>query len=343
MNKLVALSYLIFLSHVALSFDWTYKHLDKLYQNDKDKCLKRSELIMEYFPETASSYLFATKIYLEKQQNPRTLRAGFNQLNTAMKYARKFSKLTDNDTKELVNWELVLDDINKSVTNMSADLREAKEYKLSDVLLVQRDRTMPESMEIDILTTNNMPANSEYISTSNSTTESAKETKVSPANTDFTSASKLAMNGMPSGKEDIASYSYVYERHVLDLINLERLRMGLDTLQWDNDLARACRYHALDQGVQDYFDHSSYDIQNGHLVKLCSAFDRIEFFYDKSFVNTENIAAGNEKPKETYQQWYTSKGHYDNMFNKESKKAAVGVVYVPGSTYGYYWVFCSAK
>lgn len=296
---------------------------------------------MEYFPETASSYLFATKIYLEKQENPRTLRAGFNQLNTAMKYARKFEKLTDNDTKESVNWNLVLDDIDKSVTNMCADLREAKEFKLSDVLLVQRDRTIPQSIEVDILASHNV--SSKTVSTENTTTSENIDTKVSPGNTDFTNATKLTMNGMPSGKEDIPSYSYVYERHVLDLINLERLRMGLDTLEWDQDLARACRYHALDQGVQDYFDHSTYDIKNGNLVQLCSAFDRIEFFYDKSFVNTENIAAGNEKPKETYQQWYTSKGHYDNMFNKESKKAAVGVVYVPGSTYGYYWVFCSAK
>ena len=207
---------------------------------------------------------------------------------------------------------------------------------------------MPELYEIDLFADSD--TDKDELSTLKSTdfSESKEEVfhsdeKKEIEEVDFTNATKMMMNGIPSGNEDIPTHNYVYERAVLDLINLERLRMGLDTLEWDNDLARACRYHAFDQGVQDYFDHNTYDINNGRLVKTMGTFDRIRMFYDKSFVRNENIAAGNEKPKDTYQQWYTSKGHYDNMFSKASTKAAVGMVYVPGSQYGYYWVFCSAQ
>lgn len=47
--------------------------------------------------------------------------------------------------------------------------------------------------------------------------------------------------------------------------------------------------------------------------------------------------------KGTCQQWYTSKGHYDNMFNSSSKKVGIGVCHIPRSPYGYYWVFCTAQ
>ena len=77
-------------------------------------------------------------------------------------------------------------------------------------------------------------------------------------------------------------------------------------------------------------------------MEVGGTFSRIKKFYSKSFVNSENIAAGNESPQVTYEQWYNSPGHYENMTNPASNKVGLGVFYDANSTYGYYWVFCSA-
>ena len=83
-------------------------------------------------------------------------------------------------------------------------------------------------------------------------------------------------------------------------------------------------------------------MKNGKFVKIGGTFERIRLFYHDSFANSENIAAGNATPEETYQQWYESKGHNENMFNSSSTKVGIGYYHVPGRTYGHYWVFCTA-
>ena len=53
----------------------------------------------------------------------------------------------------------------------------------------------------------------------------------------------------------------------------------------------------------------------------------------------ENLAAGNASADDTVlTQWRQSAGHYANMVNKNYTKIGVGLVYVPNSKYGYYWV-----
>jgi uncharacterized protein YkwD len=149
--------------------------------------------------------------------------------------------------------------------------------------------------------------------------------------------------GMPIGDEDIEPYSHSEEREMIRLINKEREKLGLNPLNWDFNLARAARYHANDMASQRYFSHDTYDVIDGKLVKIGGAFVRIRKFYTINFVNSENIAAGNGPAKDAYHQWYTSKGHYENMFNKSSKYVGVGVVYDADSPYKYYWVFCTAR
>jgi uncharacterized protein YkwD len=118
---------------------------------------------------------------------------------------------------------------------------------------------------------------------------------------------------------------------------------GLPELEWVEDLANAARYHAYDMATQNYFSHDTYDRIDGKLVKVGGTFPRIKRFYSSTFVNTENIAAGSAGADQTYRQWFTSPGHHKNMFNKSATKVGVGLYYYPGSTYKYYWVFCTAK
>ena len=149
--------------------------------------------------------------------------------------------------------------------------------------------------------------------------------------------------GMPSGDEDINSHSFQKEKEMIRLINIERARKGMEALKWDFNLTRAARYHANDMATQGYFNHNTYDRIDGDLVEIGGTFKRIRKFYDLRFVNSENIAAGSETAADTYYQWFTSKGHYANMFNPVSKYVGVGVAYDASSPYGYYWVFCTAR
>ena len=54
----------------------------------------------------------------------------------------------------------------------------------------------------------------------------------------------------------------------------------------------------------------------------------------------ENIAAGQQTPEEVMEDWINSPGHYANIIDENFTELAVGCYYVPGSTYGYYWVQC---
>ena len=153
---------------------------------------------------------------------------------------------------------------------------------------------------------------------------------------------KMVYYGLPIGNERIKSASITYEKEILGIINSERKKQGMQELIWEEDLARAARYHAYDLATQKYFDHNSYDRKNGKLIKVGGTFERIHRFYSKTFVNSENIAAGSSNPGGTYNQWYKSPGHYKNMFNRKSKKVGIGLYYDKDSLYGYYWVFCNA-
>ncbi len=77
-------------------------------------------------------------------------------------------------------------------------------------------------------------------------------------------------------------------------------------------------------------------------MRVGGSFERIEKFYDETLVNAENIAAGNSSAQATYQQWYTSKGHNENMFNSESRLVGIGLYYSPDAPFNYYWVLCTA-
>jgi len=150
--------------------------------------------------------------------------------------------------------------------------------------------------------------------------------------------------GIPNGTEVVISAILIMiAGALLEYINKERETFGMVKLDWEEGMARACRYHAFDLGSQNYFNHSTYDRKNGDLVKVGGTFDRIKKFYSASYVNSENIAAGNSDAYGTYMQWYNSPGHYENMFNPESTKVGIGVAYVKDSTFGHYWSIFTAK
>lgn len=122
------------------------------------------------------------------------------------------------------------------------------------------------------------------------------------------------------------------ERSQLQLINTVRAKKGLPRLALDARLTNAAEWMAKDMGVHDYFDHT--DRLGRDPFKRIAAYK----YPSSDTYRGENLAAGHEGAQATYQQWWKSPGHKANMLNGSYRAIGIARVYVPGSTYGWYWV-----
>ena len=129
-----------------------------------------------------------------------------------------------------------------------------------------------------------------------------------------------------------------FELRVVELVNQERANNGnLPPLKRAAALTSAARYHATDLGVDNYFEHDSYDRSGGSLSHVCDTFDRVGLWYQNWRSAAENIAAGHRTPEDVVNDWMSSSGHRSNILNKDFTE--IGVGYYKGSgEYGTYWV-----
>lgn len=146
-----------------------------------------------------------------------------------------------------------------------------------------------------------------------------------------------SLQGIPTGKENVAVVSQDLENEVLALVNEIRKKNNLKPLVEQNDLARAARYHAKDMALDDYVEHFSFDRKGKKLIKQCETFVRIERFISMNYLG-ENIAAGKATAKETVDGWMKSKGHRENILNPNFKYLGVGYYFKSSSIYKHYWV-----
>ena len=305
----------------ASANDILYNRLDKLYETDKKQCLVVVKRYIKYFPKQASPLYYATLLYSEKSEKSKNERGQYLHLRKAVGYAIQFERIEDKELMDKVEWINVKGELNSSINVLINKLSATNDFALSERLSAKQSEFNNEYIAVTTMDKTNNNAIVEVFNSSNS--------------------SKL-FYGMPSGSEMILSSNKAGEQELLGYINAEREKQGMLPLEWEEELAQASRYHSYDLGTQNYFNHSTYDRKNGKLVKIGGTFDRIKKFYSKSFVNSENIAAGSQKPHDTYMQWYNSKGHYENMFNPESTKIGIGTYYVEDSPFGHYWSMCTA-
>ena len=147
----------------------------------------------------------------------------------------------------------------------------------------------------------------------------------------------------PNGTENIADISNGEELKMLNYINQLRKKKGLNTLKIDNSLMLAARYHSADMSFENYFDHDTYNLLDGELENSLETFDRVRLFYiGGGYVNTENIAAGNDDAYGAFTQWVNSPGHYENMLNPYAKSIGVGYYYNENSDFSSYWTMDTA-
>jgi len=146
--------------------------------------------------------------------------------------------------------------------------------------------------------------------------------------------------GIPSGDEKISSSKKSFEEELLTLVNQERAKRRRKPLILNEQLTYAARYHAMDMAVDNYFDHESKDQRtNGSHKKICSVFERIDLFVKGSiFARAENIAIGEQSPEQVMDAWMSSKGHRNNILDKEAKYIGLAYIYIEDSQWGGYWV-----
>ena len=126
-----------------------------------------------------------------------------------------------------------------------------------------------------------------------------------------------------------------YEQRVVELVNIERDKLGLPPLKRANGLDAAARYHATDLGQDNYFNHDSYDRKSGELTYVCSTWQRIATYF--SGAGGENAAAGYPSPEAVMKGWMDSSGHRSNILS--SNYWQIGVGYFSGSgDYSTYWI-----
>jgi len=318
--KLSSLLFILsFTPTVVFSNDLFFNRLTKLYDKNPEKCLNAAKRIINYFPNECASYYYASKVYLDRSTMAKTSRSEYSLLRKAISYAAKFEISDHSDLDEKINWNNDVLTLKSHVAVLSNKLSNENQQSLCTSLVIAYSKLG--KTEINLTNENQLQ---------NSVTN------------EVTSINKAFMFGMPNGDENIRSSNLNEEQDLLKNINSERAKLGMMPLIWEEKLAQAARYHAYDLGTQKYFDHNTYDRVNGELVKVGGTFTRIGRFYNSSTLNSENIAAGSEHAEGTYNQWFTSRGHYENMFNNKSKKVGIGFFYDEKSPFKFYWVFCTA-
>ena len=119
------------------------------------------------------------------------------------------------------------------------------------------------------------------------------------------------------------------EKEVLRLINKERENQGLQPLDWCPDLAKAAQTHAEDMSSDGYFSHISYDRIDGRLIEVSLPKERLLSFSTRACA--ENIAQGQQEPRDVVAGWMGSDGHRANILARDHRLCGVGYA-------GGYWV-----
>lgn len=97
------------------------------------------------------------------------------------------------------------------------------------------------------------------------------------------------------------------ETEVVKLVNAERSKRGLQTLQQDWQVSRVARYKSQDMINKGYFAHQS--------PTFGSPFKMMESFNIKFSAAAENIAYGQRTPQEVMNSWMNSPGHRNNILS----------------------------
>jgi len=300
--------------------DLLQRRLELRLKFSPNLCLKLAEKKVKQGSKNPHAYYYTIKIKLDKSNASESLNEKYSLSSSALYYARRFVKLPIDDTSMVKKRADLIRELEMQSIELAKKLNEVNKASKSQRLRSKLAKISPEQKK---------PPQKVLVKTVDTVPLSV-----------FKGGQYF---GMPAGDEIVQASYESREKEMLRIINKARKAKGMGELQWEPGLARAARYHAYDMATQRYFHHHTHDRVNGKLERQGGTFVRIRKFYNATFVNSENIAAGNGGARDTYMQWYNSPGHHRNMFNKASKRVGIGLYYDPASPFKYYWVFCTAK
>ncbi len=114
------------------------------------------------------------------------------------------------------------------------------------------------------------------------------------------------------------------EQEVVQLVNVERAKVGLPALKSDWELARVAEHKSEDMRAKNYFSHTS--------PTFGSPFDMMKSYGINYKSAGENIAKGQKSAAEVVKAWMNSEGHKANILSKDFTHIGVGYV-----ADGHYW------
>ncbi|MCM3677328.1 CAP domain-containing protein [Peribacillus simplex] len=117
------------------------------------------------------------------------------------------------------------------------------------------------------------------------------------------------------------------EQQVLSLVNEERSKSGLPSLEMDSDISNVAILKSEDMRDKNYFNHTS--------PSYGSPFDMMKSFGISYEYAGENIAAGQPSADAVMKSWMNSPGHKANILNKNYTH--IGIGHVTGGKYTHYW------
>lgn len=118
-----------------------------------------------------------------------------------------------------------------------------------------------------------------------------------------------------------------FENEVVRLVNIERAKEGVAPLKVDATVSKVSDIRV--EELTTLFSHNRADGTTwSSLVKKYNI---------KYKVTGENIAAGQESPKEVVTGWMNSPGHRENIMDPIFTKIGVGHYYDPDLYYEHYW------
>jgi uncharacterized protein YkwD len=116
---------------------------------------------------------------------------------------------------------------------------------------------------------------------------------------------------------------------VIQLVNDERAKYGLNALAPSAELSQAANAEACDMIHYNYFDHIN-------PVTGSSPLDRFAASGFEGNICGENIAAGQQSPEQVVDGWIGSPEHEDNVLSPAFTHMGIGIRL--GGPYRIYWV-----
>lgn len=107
--------------------------------------------------------------------------------------------------------------------------------------------------------------------------------------------------------------------HILELVNAERRRGGLEPVRWHPDLDLAASVHAANMADRRHLAHTLAGIEQHSLTMRA-----IHAGYEFTRI-TENLASGYQRAEDVVAGWMASPGHRANILDAGVKESGVGV------------------